>query len=159
MNGFLLHQVLFAEALHNLIRAYLSLFLRNCLNDIGKLSVHALGQFKSKVGIHNKGNAALARLGINTHNRFILPADVRRVYGQIGHLPKFAAPLLHGLYAFVDSVLMGAGESREHQLASVRMSGMHRDLTAPLVNFNAFIHMLEGKFGINSLRKHIVGNI
>ena len=54
---------------------------------------------------------------------------------------------------------MRAREGREHQLARIRMSRMYLHLAAPLVDLDALIYMLDGQRRIDSLGKHVVGNV
>ena len=69
--------------------------------------------------VHYKGCAALAGLAVDADNRFVLPAQVCGVNGQIGHLPVGRLLLFHKVHALVDGVLVGAGKSGEHQLPGI----------------------------------------
>ena len=93
MNRLLSLDVILLELCKDLLRIHLSLGLRNFLNDVRKFLVHSLWKLEAVEGIHDKGHAALSGLTVDTDDGLVLPADIRRVDGEIRHLPYLALTL------------------------------------------------------------------
>ena len=51
-----------------------------------------------------------------------------------------------------DRVLVRAGERSEYELASVRMAGMHRQISAGCNRINDSLHVAEVELSVNTLR-------
>src|SRR5690606_13518564 len=80
--------------------------------------------------LEQEGDPALARLAVDADDRLVAAADVRRIERQIGYLPRPVRLLRRE--SFLDGVLVRAGESREHEIAHVRMTWMDGQLVAVL---------------------------
>ena len=61
--------------------------LRDALDRPRELDLEPPGQVHAVLGLHDVGDAALARLTVHPHDRLVGPADVLRVDGEVGHLP------------------------------------------------------------------------
>ena len=90
---FLPVQIVFLEFLHDLLGSHLSLPLGDLLDHVGKFLMHAAGQLEAEEGVHDEGHAALSGLAVDTDDGLVLPADIRRVDGEIRHLPYLALAL------------------------------------------------------------------
>ena len=127
------------------------------LDDVAELRVHGLGQVEAEGVLHDEGRAALARLGVDADDGLILPPHVRRVDGQVGHLPVVAAALLHVAHALVDGVLVGAGEGGEHQLAHVGLPLADLHLGDLLVHVPDLVDVGEVQARIHPLGVQVQG--
>ena len=126
-----------------------------CLHQLGELRMHALGQVVAEGVAHHKRGAALSGLRVDADDRLIFSADVRRIDGQIGDLPVFGTAVAHILIALVDSVLMGAGEGGEHQLADIGLTRVDTHIGAALVDVAEMGEMTEIELRVNALCVHI----
>ena len=92
------------------------------------------------VGLHDVGDAALARLAVDPDHGLVVAADVLGVDRQVRNLPQDVVDVrvglvrrdLHLVEALVDGVLMATGERGVHQIAAVRMALVHTELVAVL---------------------------
>src|SRR5699024_10447013 len=104
----------------------------------GELDLQAARQVEVAGGGQQVGHAPLARLGVHADDRLVGAADVGGVDGQVGHVPGhrgFVAPgVVHlpGTFveALLDRVLVGAGESRVHQIPAIGVARVHVHLGA-----------------------------
>ena len=95
------------------------------LHGGGEIDLQPARQFEAVVRLHDISHAALARLAVDADNFLVGAPDVRGIDGQIRDLPDLA-PLLAARQAFLDGVLMAAGEGREHEFPRIRVTRMHR---------------------------------
>ena len=58
-----------------------------CLHLLGELDLQPARQVEPVVGVHQVGDAALARLAVDPDDRLVGAAGVLGVDGQVGHLP------------------------------------------------------------------------
>ena len=120
--------------------------------------MHSLGKLEAEIGVHDKGHAALAGLGIHTDDGLIDPADVRGIDRKIGDIPDLGLAVLHGLDPLVDRILVGAREGGKHELARVGMALIHAHLVAALIDVDDLIDILDIQPGVDALGEHIVGD-
>ncbi len=151
MHGFLALQVILLKFIHDLLRRDLTLLLGNLLDDIREFLVHTLWQLEAVEGVHDKGYAALAGLAVDTHDGLVLPADIAGIDGKVWNLPVLSVPLVKGLHALVDGILMGTGKCGEHQLACIGMSGGDIHLGAALTDLCNLTDILNVKFRVDTL--------
>jgi len=74
------------------------------------------------LGIHEVGDATLARLAIHPDDRLVGAAGVHGVDGQVGNLP-LAVLLADGRHPLLDGVLVRARECRVDEVAGVGWRG------------------------------------
>ncbi len=67
--------------------------------------------------------------------------------------------MLHILHAFVDCVLMGAGESGKYQIARIGVAGMHLHFGALFIYLADMAYIAEIQFRIHTLGIHIHGYV
>ena len=89
-------------------------------------------QVEAVLGLHDVGDAALARLAVDPDDRLVRAADVLRVDRQVRHLPRVVVAVAERLDALLDRVLVGAGERRVDEVADVRMARVDRQAVAVL---------------------------
>src|SRR4029078_4621546 len=86
-------------------------------------------------------------------NVFVLAAQIRGIDGQIGHFPQIGR-MARG-QAFLDSVLVGTGKSREYQFATVRMARVDWQLVAVLDGADNRIDVRKIQSGVDTLAVEI----
>ena len=159
VNRLLAVHIVFLELGHDLLRCYLALTLCIGLDDIRKLLVHSLRKLESVIGIHDKGDAALAGLAVDAHHRLVLAADVCRIDGQIGHFPDAVIALGQRCGSLADGVLMGSGEGGKDQFSRIGLPVIHRHLGAPLAHLHDVIDIANLQLRVDTLGEHIIGQI
>ena len=120
--------------------------------------MHGFWQIIPEVLLHNKSRAAFAALAVDADNGLILPAYVRRVNGQIGHLPIGGITLGHVIHALLDGVLVRTGKSGEYQLAGIRMPLVNLHLGAGFIDMPDVVDIGEVQLGVHALGIHIHGH-
>src|SRR5699024_5852361 len=121
-------KILLVEQVEDFLRLELpTLGVTGSLYDCAEFRVHGCGKMIAEALGHDESRATLAALAVNADNGLILTAHICRVDGQIGNLPILGSALGHIFHTFVDSVLMGTGESGKYQFAGIGM---------PLVNLH-----------------------
>ena len=98
------------------------------------------GQLEVLLALEQVGDAALAGLAVDPHDRLVAAADVMRVDRQVGHGPDQVVDRLarggrvggHRVEALLDRVLVRAREGRVDQIAAVGVTLVHRQLVAVL---------------------------
>ena len=149
-------QIIFPKLLHDLLGGHLSLPLGDLLDHVGEFLMHAPGQLEAKEGIHDKGHAALSGLAVDPDDGFVFPADIRRVDGEIRHLPYLALTLQERMHALVDGVLVGAGEGGEHQLSGIGMAGIDVHFRTPLIHLRDPFYIGDLQLRVDALGEHII---
>ena len=79
--------------------------------------------------LEHETNTALPRLAVHSNRLFVRLANIARIYGQIGDFPAVLIDLRHAL---ADRVLVGSGKCREHQVAGIWVTFVHRQLVNAL---------------------------
>src|SRR5690606_11386736 len=82
-------------------------------------------------------------------------AQVGRVDRQVRDFPQFVGFLLS--QAFLDGVLVRAGEGGKDQVASVRVTGVHGQLVAVLGGATHFVDVREVQFRVHALGVQVQG--
>ena len=125
------------------------------LHHLRKVRLHPLGQLVALVLLQHPGDAALARLRIDTDHRFIVAAQILGVDRQIGHVPdEVVARFLRG-EALLDRVLMAAGKGGEDQFAGIGMARVDRQLVAIFDRLDDVVDVAEVETGIDPLGVHV----
>ena len=97
-------------------------FVRHPLDDLGKSLFQAGGQFERVPAFQHIPDAPFARLAVDADDvLFVFPADVPRIDGEIGHVPRRLRVRLPPFQTLGDGVLMRAGKRREHEFARIRL--------------------------------------
>ena len=117
--------------------------------------MHFLWKVKAEVVVHNKCGAALAGLRIDSDDRLVLSANVRRIDRQIRNLPVVGVCFLHVLHTLVDCVLVRTGESCKNKLADVWLTFVYLHACASFVNLLVLRKIAEIKLRVNSLGVHV----
>ena len=114
------------------------------------------GQVEAVIFLQDIADAALARLAVDADDvRLVFPAHIRRVDGQIRHVPIAHVVLFAPLHALGDGVLMGAGEGREHERARIRLAGRHFHLRIFGIAGADLGHAREVELRVYPLREHV----
>ena len=124
------------------------------MHDLAELDLQIARQIEAVIGLENVGDAALPRLAVDAHDRFIRAADVLRVDRQIRHFPHGAVGgrAVRG-EAFLDRVLVRTGEGGEYELAAVGMALVHGQAIAVLDRLHDAGDVAQIELGIDALRK------
>jgi len=77
------------------------------LDGLRELDLQSTRQVEPMLGIHEVGDATLARLAIHPDDRLVGAAGVHGVDGQVGNLP-LAVLLADGRHPLLDGVLVRA---------------------------------------------------
>src|SRR3546814_19387155 len=86
-----------------------------------------LREFEALVLLEDPGDAALAGLAVDAERCRIGSADIRRIDGQIRHVPDFVIAGFLCRKPLLDCVLVGARKGCEHQFACLRVAGANRE--------------------------------
>src|SRR5580698_1767483 len=98
------------------------------LHHAAEFDLQAPWQHELVIALQEIGDPALPRLTVYPDDRLVRAAEVRRVDRQIRDIPD-AVRIQRG-QPFLDGVLVGAGASRKHEVADVRMTRMNGKLVA-----------------------------
>ena len=101
-----------------------------------EFTLHFLGQLDAEFTFKQIRHTALAGLRVNADNLAVFTPDVRRINGEIRHipiLPAFVRPLGE---TFFDGVLMRTSERGKNQFTRIRLSRRHRHARATLIYLN-----------------------
>ena len=128
------------------------------LNDLAKLDLQAAWQFHAEIVFHDVGNTTFARLTIDANHSLVIAAKIGGVNGKVGDIPNPFIACALGLQAFADRVLVRARESREHELADIRMARVDGQAVAVFDGTADSIYIREIQTRVNSLREEIEGN-
>ena len=126
-----------------------TVFLRIFLHHPGQFLLQPARQVDTEIPLQHVGDTALAGLGIDPHHFLVATAHIRRVDGQIGHLPDIA--FLVAGQALADSILMTAGESAEDQIARIGMARVGLDIGDLLHQGNNLLHPRKVDLRIDAL--------
>jgi len=108
-------------------------------------------QLQTVVLLQQPGRTTFPRLAVNPNHRFITAADIRRVEGQIGHLPHGFLLLCAPGKPLFDRILMRTGKRGEHQFAGIGMTRMDGQFIAGGDDLNHAGHVTEIQSGGNTL--------
>ena len=148
-----LHQILRAQRVPDLLWPHLALQpLGQRLHHFGELDQHGARQRNAEVFLQHEAHAAFAGLAVHAHRLFVGRADVGRIDRQVRHLPAAA---IHPRHAFLDGVLVGAGERGEHQVASVGMAFVNRQLVDGFHGGADARHVAEIQLRVHALREEV----
>ena len=151
--GPVFHQILVLQSRHDLRRSHLSVQpLGQRLHDLGELHQHRPRQRDAEVFLQHEANAALARLAIDAHRFLVRRADIGRIDRQVRHLPM---PTIHPRHAFLDGVLVRAGEGGEDQIAGIGMAFVDGQLVDGLHGAPDARHFTKVQFRVDALREQI----
>lgn len=142
---------------------FATLGVGDVLYRLGKFDLHTTRQANTVVGFHNVGNAALAGLRVHTNNGLVGAANILGVDGQVGDFPGdvvniLVSPcghLVEVVEAFVDGILVGAGEGGKDQVAAVGLAGGDGHLVAVFDGFPDFVDVAEGDLRVHTASQHI----
>ncbi len=132
----------------------------HALHQIPHFLPHGGGQGKSELLLKHKCHAALARHAVDAdYIRLIFSSHVRRVNGQIRHIPAASAlPLIMPCHALADSVLVGAGKCGEHQISRVGNPLMHPHARKALIFLPDPHDVREIQPAVHTVAHHIQSN-
>src|SRR5690242_6450944 len=82
------------------------------LHDLRELDLGAARQVQPMIRLEEVGDAALARLAVDADHRLVAAPEILRIDRQVGYFPELVVALLERLEAFLDRVLVRAGERR-----------------------------------------------
>ena len=100
--------------------------------------------------------SALAALRVHSDDVCIVgAADIVRVDGDIGDVPLTKSLFLAVLHALCDSVLMAAGECREHQSSGIGGALINVHSGAFLIHADKVWHIGKVELGVNTVAIHI----
>ena len=148
--------VFLLKEVHNLTAGELVAISVGCrLHNIAKLRMHFLGQVVAHSLLQHKGSAALAGLAVDADYGLVFTMQIGRIDGQIRNLPVLGAAVFHIFIAFANSILMGAAEGGEGQLASVGLTLGHAHLGAFLVNLFDSQNIGKVQLRLHALSEHV----
>ena len=131
----------------------------NALDGVPEVLAHARGQVVAVAALQHVADAALARLAVDADDvALVLPADVRRVDGQIRHRPPLGRVLLAPAHALGDGVLVPARERREHQLPGVGLPLIDVHARHVLIGLHQLRHVFQVQARVHALRVHVQRN-
>ena len=107
------------------------------------------------LGLHQVGDAALARLRVDADDRLVVTADVLRVDWQVRDVPGGGPRARLRVHPLLDRVLVGAGERRVDELADVRVTRVHRQLVALLDDRARLVELAQVEPGVDALREEV----
>ena len=127
------------------------------LDHSHELDLQPPRQVEVVVVLEDVRDAALPRLAVDPDDRLVGAADVVRVDGQVGHLPKLLARFRVGLHALLDRVLVRARERGVDQLARIRMARVDRQLVARLHDPPDVVDIGDVKPRVHALAEQVHG--
>jgi hypothetical protein len=157
-------QVLAGERLPDLARRDLAaIFVGLDLDHLGELDLQAARQVEGVAGLHDVGDAALARLAVDPDDGLVGAANVVRVDRQVRDVPLVLAERdarrlglrLEGLQALLDPVLVGTGERGVDQLARVGVARVHRQLVDVLGGAADLVDVAEVDHRVDALAEQV----
>src|SRR5579872_313832 len=83
------------------------------LDHLGELDLKKTRQVDAVVHLQDVGDAAFARLAIDSDDRFVGASEIGGIDRQVGHFPDLAIGRLEGLEALVDGILVRARKRGE----------------------------------------------
>src|SRR3954470_9639548 len=87
--GRVVRHVLALEGLPHLCGAYLgAAVFGDVLDEAGEFDLQASRQIEPVLDLHDVRNTTLATLAVDSHNRFVAPADMFRVNRQVRDGPR-----------------------------------------------------------------------
>ena len=101
-------------------------------------NLHPAGQDNTLILLQDEGDTAFAGLAVDAHHRLVIPPQIGRVDGQIGHIPEIS--WLAFAQAFAYGILMAAGKRGVHQIPRIGVAGVQGNLGDILYHGNDFIH-------------------
>ena len=122
------------------------------------------------IGLHDVGNAALARLGVDADDRLVVAAHVLWIDGQVGDLPDSLAQFFprdlgivragadggrQCIEALVDGVLVGTGKGGKDQLAAIGVALRHAQLVAVFDGLADLRQIGEVNLWVHALGEHV----
>ncbi len=126
-------QVVLVEGREELVGGHLvAARVGDRLHLLGEVDLQPARQLEVVLGLHQVGDAALARLRVDADDRLVGPADVHRVDRQVGDVPELRLRALLRVHALLDRVLVRARERRVDELAGVGVARVHGQLVALL---------------------------
>ena len=125
------------------------------LHLLREVDLQAARQLEVVLGLHQIGDAALARLRVDADDRLVVAADVHRVDRQVRHVPELGVRALLRVHALLDRVLVRAGEGRVDELAGVRMPRMHGQLVALLDDRARLVEPGQVEPGVDALGEQV----
>jgi hypothetical protein len=128
--------------------------LHDALDHAGELDLQPARQVQAVVELHDVGDPALAGLAIDPDHRFVAPAHVVRVDGEVGHLPRVVV-LAQRLEALLDRVLVRAREGGVDEIAHVRVARVHRQPVAVLHRAPGGVDVGEVQLRVHALAEEV----
>ena len=157
-------QVLVLKDRPNLITGDLaSLSIRLRLNHTAELDLQSTGKIEGVIGLQQVGDAALARLRIDTDDGFVAPPEVFRVDREIRHCPRqridghalMRCIRRHRLETLLDGVLMRPAEGRVDQIAGPGATLRHGQASAVLGSAFDLVEVAEIDLRVDSLSEKV----
>ena len=105
--------------------------LRDVLDRLGELDLHAARQVEPVLGLHDVGHTTLAGLAVDADHRFVRAPDVLGVDRQVRDAPLVVV-LGECLEALLDGVLVAPGERRVHEVPDVGVARVDGQAVAVL---------------------------
>src|SRR5262244_4306406 len=130
--------------------------LRDVLDGLRELDLEPAGQVEAVLGLHDEGDAALARLAIDADDRLVGPAHVLGIDGEIRHFPDLVV-LGQGLHALLDGVLVRPREGGVHEVAHVWMPRVHGKAVAVLGDPTQPVDVGDVELRIDALGEEVHG--
>src|SRR6185436_7755775 len=134
-------------------RKLLSALVRDGLDHLAEFDLQQARQGQTEIAFQQVGDAALARLAIDSNDCIVGAAKVGRIDRQIRHFPNVGR-LARG-EAFFDRILVRTGKRREYEFAAVGVAWMHRQLVAMLDRADDRVYIGEIQAGVDALRVKI----
>ena len=125
------------------------------LHLLGEVDLEAARQLEVMLGLHQVGDAALARLRVDADDRLVGAAEIHRVDEQVRHVPELGVGALLRVHALLDRVLVRARERGVDELAGVRMARVDRQLVARLDDRLRLVDLREVEPGIDALGEEV----
>ena len=125
------------------------------LHLLREVDLQPARQLEAVLGLHQVGDAALARLRVDADDRLVAAAEIHRVDRQVRHVPDLRARALLRVHALLDRVLVRAGEGGVDELADLRMARMHGQLVALLDDRLRLVDLRQVEPRVDALRQQV----
>lgn len=124
------------------------------LYDFRKRDLETAREVEFQGALDNPCDTALARLGVDTDDSLIGSTNVRGVKREVRELPRVVGAVSGvgaRFEAFLDGVLVGAGEGAYDKLATVGCAGVDGDFSAVFNSVDDGGYIAEVDIGVDAL--------
>ncbi len=125
------------------------------VGDGTEFPLQFLGQFDAEFTLEKIGNAAFARLAIDSNNFPIFASDIGRVDCEVRHVPELLPAAAPFGEALLDRILMRATEGGKDEFPGVGMSSRHRHAGAAFIHFANRIQIFKAKIWIDAVHVQV----